>query len=1245
MTGRTLRRHALLIHTENYQDGHFEALPSTRADVWQLKQVLEHRSIGGFASVRIASDRTADDMRVEIAEFLDEREQDELAFLYFSGHGVRALETTGEFHFIASDTLHDRLATTGVPAGFVNGELERCWAAHKVAMLDSCRSGGFALGFRTADPARGAAKSGQDAPLNSRGVYVLSSSGAAEESFSGEDTPDGPAPSVFTGAVVEALRTGKVAKDGSGTVSVDELFEHVSERLRGKRGQVPTKSSFGVTDRIVIASSPVGEPPVLKPARQAAAAESPTGTAHPVGRTAKGDPGWQELIDYYRSCVLDDKVETPYLAVSEHGRDYACLPGSERILSGDLDEDGTTEVPESAGPFLAAAGPNDELWAGYPAVMLHRARQRPVWDSPRFAPLLMRRVELVGGGDGERPRLRPYGPVTPHPGLAVDQLGETEAAELIATYQPTWHAGQQDRMATDARNLLATEFGLDCVQELKPAFLEESIDAKSPGDGARNAAVLIRVSRSDDGGNSLVKDLDHIAAHADRIRDTALAALLPERRAEPTTASGHPVTPLAANEAQLAVLRSASSHRLTVATGPPGTGKSQLVANAVATAVAHQQSVLVVSTNNEAVNEIWRRCDELLPDSVVRTGSSTGEQDYLQHEIDALQRLTKHQRPEWNLATALAEHRRSVDDRAGVQRELARKARLEARMLTAGRERSRHARSLGHTIAGLAARLGSRSARWEARARKVAAARLFGAWRRARLLRALDVQVDSEPAKACLDVAGFAAAQTMWSRHRDAVLGMPSDESLAASAEAAETALRAASRRVWQVAADTAVNAGKADLRATVQDLSTKSRTWSARLTALRHVRAWATTSLSIRRFPPRPGMFDLVIIDEASQCSIPQVLPLLFRAKRALIIGDVMQLEHITTIEARREALIRRRTGVTAGFLEQRRLAYQRHSAFHAAERANSGSLLLDEHYRCHPDIAAVSNELFYGGALTVLTDVRGRPDAGRAAVNWADAPGRSERPRSGDSWVNRAEVATVRNCVAYLLERLPAHATIGVATPFKAQKDLLADELRAEERVRVGTVHTFQGGERDVIVLSLVAAPEMRRGAVNWVNRQLNLWNVAITRARSHLIVVGGREFWRGRGIGGDLVRAAELTDAARTGRDGSPTDTAQRLYELISDAPDVRIELGGRVNGYAVDAIVRRDDGREHPVLIDSGGTADSDAGHHLHRMIRRCSLLDPVDAEPDAVRLPEWTLYDAGTALAGFGIAEAGTPPER
>ena len=75
---------------------------------------------------------------------------------------------------------------------------------------------------------------------------------------------------------------------------------------------------------------------------------------------------------------------------------------------------------------------------------------------------------------------------------------------------------------------------------------------------------------------------------------------------------------------------------------------------------------------------------------------------------------------------------------------------------------------------------------------------------------------------------------------------------------------------------------------------------------------AWCVTNLSARgHIPLHAGMFDLVVIDEASQCSVPSALPLLYRAKRAMVIGDPNQLRHIIKIGLRKDQELQVRYGM----------------------------------------------------------------------------------------------------------------------------------------------------------------------------------------------------------------------------------------------------------------------------------------------------------------------------------------------
>lgn len=1247
---RLHKRRALLIGNEHYDDGRFSPLASVRADVWGLAQVLRHHKIGNFVSVQTESDLTADDMRAVIGEFLQERDEDELALVYVSGHGVRTVRDGGEFHFVAKDTDYDRVAATGVSAGFLNDALEECVAPQKIVMIDCCRSGGFAVGLRTSDrqPDSTVAKSGERPPLTSRGVYVLSSSRAGEDSYADAGGDDDVKPSAFTGEVIEALRTGKVSKDGGSAVTVSDLFHYVNRRMRAQGGgrQVPVHSALGVDDRIVIADSPFGRAPILDPLSSRPRPDAGEVAQPPAAKSAHAQPSWANLLDYYRECVLAESAETPLMDVSRQDTSYVCLDGAERFISGDIDDDGCVALPKEAAPLVDSAAEQDaELWAGYPAVVLTGPRAGRPWRQPKFAPLLVRRVEIVQ--DAGEVRLKPYGPVQPHPQLAHDWLGEDEANQLIDTFQPSWHRGQHDRMAVEVRNLLTQEFELPCVQELRPDQLADRIDVRTPGHGARNTAVLFAARPQTNFTKGLLNDFAGIAKQTDRIGETALGVLAPDASqrarslAHTDSEPARLVTPLPCNEAQGAVLRSAMTRRLTVATGPPGTGKSQLVANLVATAIAAGQTVLVASTNNDAVDEVWRRCDKLVPGSVVRTGSARKNgRSNAEHEAAALHALRTGPEPSTTVATASVATALAADRLAEVRQRLAHVAETELRLRQAGEARAHHAEQLGITITELRGLLDDppRPRELEDRARRLSRARFLGSWRRARFLRKAGLErYAGDPAAGCLALAGFASAEAEWRDGREHAASVD-DTALTRTLRDAESTVQDASRTLLATKVQAAAWTGR---RRILDLLTARDGTrgdWpqlgrvlgrSGTSADAPAVAGWAVTSLSARRFPPDPALFDLVVIDEASQCAIPHVLPLLFRARRALVIGDPMQLTHITQTSPHREALIRRGNGLRSVWLEEHHLAYRRHSAFHAAEQSAGGTLLLDEHFRCHPHIAGISNEFFYDGGLTVLTDTRGRPAlASRPAVIWTDVVGRAAHPPFGGSWVNENEIRKVHDSVRYLLEQLPPEATVGVVTPFAPQAEALRKRLRPydEERLRIGTVHTFQGGERDVMVFSLVAGEGMHPGAVAWVGEQLNLWNVAITRARGHLIVVGDKALWRQRGgVGAALLEAAERHGVPPG--DGDEDVLLTRLYRALSRSEETTIALGETVHGHPADAVLRDVGGAvSHAVLLDRGVEEDADAARHLRIMLHRRNLLGGVDGEAEAARWPAWRLYD-------------------
>ncbi|RLK58940.1 caspase, EACC1-associated type [Actinokineospora cianjurensis] len=1207
-----LTKRALLIGTENYAEQRFGSLPCTRADTELFAQVLRHPSIGAFDLVEVLQDADANTVRGTIADFLAASLHDEQVVLYLSGHGTSSAAADGRFFFLAADTTAERFEDTAVSADFVNERLEQCAAAQKIAVLDCCQSGGFTRGFATSKKPR---KEVVDAGplLRSRGVYVLSSSSADEASFGGGVDQDGsPAPSLFTGEIVRALLTGVADRDGDGRIGVDELFQHVSEQVRRQQaGQTPEKSSLGVNDEIIVANAWRGSALRLDPVTPASRQPPALPTEVAQGAVPGGDP-WQDLLEYYHGCLRSDEARPELMFAGQAGDAFVCVGGHERILSGDLGPSGQCEVPPGAEHLVDLVLEEDaELWYGYPAVAFLSDVNRKANRNTRIAPMFVRRVAVVRTPGGVV--LEPFGPVEPHRAFASTFLSEEEAAEFMDTYTPSWHTGSHSQLVKDVNHHLRELFGMRDVQRLDPSAMAADLDLSTPVSGARNTALLFTTTREVRATDGLLKDLAYIDGKRGTIAETALGALLPHTRRDARAREWQPVTPLQANEAQHRVIAAAMTNVLTVATGPPGTGKSQLVGNLVATAVANGQTVLVASTNNQAVDEVADRCNRIVPGSVVRTGSK----DKRQVEADTLAVLMGSPPPAVNSTTAQVRARLAIEHQAAVTAEFEAKARAEAELLESSGTRSR-ARSRWKQAGGPDQLPDEREwAAWEARSRKVVTAWFFGRRRRRALLRGLG-WLEGDAPQTCALVADRFAAERAWRTLHRRAESLPTDAELDTRAADADRQVRDAAAERLRVAV---AEGGRSGIRSVNELLQADGRDWNEVRRVLPHVRGWAVTSLSARRFPTAAALFDLVIIDEASQCLVPHSLPLLFRARRALIIGDPMQLPPVRKLGHEDERRIRSRIGVSAAWLEGLRATYHRHSTFHAFEAAAGRSFLLDEHFRCHPEIIALPNQRFYGGELTVLTDVHAQRGAALPAVSWVDVPGAAVRPPGG-SWRNDAEVDEVAQRVDQLIGLLPTDATIGVVTPFAGQKDLLARKFAGVERVRVGTVHTFQGGECDAIVFSLVVSATMPGSTIGWVQRQTYLWNVAITRARAHLVVVGDRDLWASLGgVGAALVAAAGAPPEPTP--DGSADDLLPRLYEALSALGTGSVSLNTHLDGYVADGVL--DTGtRKLAVRLDLA--ADDEQARHLRLALAKTKLLASPAENRSATRVPAWRLYD-------------------
>ncbi|AGL19398.1 hypothetical protein L083_5888 [Actinoplanes sp. N902-109] len=312
----------------------------------------------------------------------------------------------------------------------------------------------------------------------------------------------------------------------------------------------------------------------------------------------------------------------------------------------------------------------------------------------------------------------------------------------------------------------------------------------------------------------------------------------------------------------------------------------------------------------------------------------------------------------------------------------------------------------------------------------------------------------------------------------------------AALAQAVGTAMRRAvrSRKRW----DTDARRGAAALATALRAGRNRRRELLSRMDAEPLVRAlplWIGTVGDVEDLlPATPGMFDLVVLDEASHVDQIRAAPVLARARRALVVGDPRQLRFVSFVSDVDVAEVLDRHGADD------RLDVRRVSAYDLAAGA-APATWLDEHHRSAPHLIGFPARRFYDDRVTVAT--RHPRTEATDAIDIVRVPSPADEVG--------AVVDVVRQVAA------SGRTGIGVVSPFRPQADALEQALLAAfpaERIeqlglRVGTVHAFQGSEADTVVASLGLADGDPAGRRRFVTDP-HLFNVMITRARRRLVVV---------------------------------------------------------------------------------------------------------------------------------------------
>lgn len=254
-----------------------------------------------------------------------------------------------------------------------------------------------------------------------------------------------------------------------------------------------------------------------------------------------------------------------------------------------------------------------------------------------------------------------------------------------------------------------------------------------------------------------------------------------------------------------------------------------------------------------------------------------------------------------------------------------------------------------------------------------------------------------------------------------------------------------------------------------------------------------AVTCLSAVKLGPPAVYFDMTIMDEASQCSSAVSLIPIIRGRSLMLVGDPQQLNPVILLDEKTNLALRRKYQITDEY------DYCKNSIYKAflSNDPVSEEILLSHHYRCNAKIIDFNNKKYYNGKLQI---------------------------ESGSTEKEPLLYVDVRDNIACQKNTAPAEAekildyirhnrgkSIGIITPFANQKRLLEEELAANQitDVTCGTVHAFQGDQKDVILFSLAITDKTQSATYQWLKNNKELINVATSRARDKLIVLSGGKY----------------------------------------------------------------------------------------------------------------------------------------
>ena len=594
----------------------------------------------------------------------------------------------------------------------------------------------------------------------------------------------------------------------------------------------------------------------------------------------------------------------------------------------------------------------------------------------------------------------------------------------------------------------------------------------------------------------------------------------------------YPITPLSLSDSQLRVIKNIDNSKFVAVQGPPGTGKSQTIVNLVAHLVANGKTVLVASRMDKAVDVVAERLNDLGASHMALRAGRLNYQRQLSEELNNL--LSQNTELDEDIEDILLVDTKDMKDHLDMLKNMEVKSetiiKLEKDWHDKLEEVEEQEKILGKKefiktslkkgeidIVSNIIKVLENNMEKAGFISKIANFTSLGQLKK--ILKLKEFEVNFENLGKLKQELEFANLE--WSLRK-----IESDIQKTGNLHMLSEQIRTMKRKQKSLAINILKNKRREALKNLLRDENKRRRlkvhakslvTNRKRLQTnileeedfkplLEAFPCWCVTTYAVSdSLPLKPGMFDVAIIDEASQCDIASCFPILYRAKRTVIVGDDKQLPHLSFLEKAKEQSFLSQYNIPDKY--QLIWRFRTNSMFDLADYYSMNSVMLDEHFRSLPPIINFSNHEFYNDRIRVMRKDK-TDDKVLELVEVLDGKVDFDATR------NLPEIeALCKKLHEIIIEderKNPDNpVSVGIISPFRAQVEqlkvsvakILSDYMIKKHQIEIGTAHTFQGDERDIMLISWAVADNSFNQSLIFLQKP-NIFNVAITRGKNKVI-----------------------------------------------------------------------------------------------------------------------------------------------